>query len=292
MRASGLWGSEPYHVAALDLDSRGCLKVHGLSADTHYNFRLEHRIVASSPPRTPLSDNASTLGDEHSCLPSAASIGAANAAGEPTADTLGADAVDGSSSALTGSTGSRDAEGGGERTVGNTDENRRQTQADCAPSARSVAGRSLHRRDSDLFTTTHTIDGGDDSQWPSIGSREHQQQPYDTLANRKSVTLDANFAVRRGDEATVLATLSVSTPPEVPFMLDADGCGPNLRLTKSNLTVTNNARKKWSAVRATRGFSSGVHGWKVRVDRSVSGFHDESSPKKQSIFVLSPYTTL
>lgn len=278
MRASGLWGSEPYHVAALDLDSRGCLKVHGLAADTHYNFRLEHRVVPSSPPRTPLSENASALGDEHSCLPSAASISAANAAGEATADSLGADAVDGASSALTGSTGSHDAEGGGERTAGNTDENRRQTQVDCAPSARAVAGKGLHRRDSDLFTTTHSIEGDDDSQWPSIGSREHQhQQPYDTLANRKSVTLDASFAVRRGDETTVLATLSVSTPPEVPFMLDADGCGPNLRLTKSNLTVTNNARKKWSAVRATRGFSSGVHGWKVRVDRSVSQWVSRSN---------------
>lgn len=266
MRASGLWGSEPYHVAALDLDSHGCLKVHGLEADTHYVFRLEHRVIPSSPPRAPPSESASTLGVEHSCFPLAATVGGANAAGDSTADPLGKDAVDGASSSLAGLTGSHDGEKGGGTTV-NIDENR-QNQADCAPSTRAVPGRSLLRRDSDLFTTVRTIDG-DDSRWPSIGS--HEQQPYNTLANRNSVTLDdANFAVgRRGGETKVLATLSVSTPPEVPFMLDADGCGPNLRLTKSNLTVTNNGRKKWSAVRATRGFSSGVHRWKVRVDRSV-----------------------
>ena len=264
MRASGLWGSEPYHIAALDLDSCGCLKVHGLAADTHYVFRLEHRVVPSSPPRAPPAESTGTLDDEHSCFPLAAAMGGVDSAGEATADPLGADAVDGASRVLTGLTGNHDAGAGG-GAAASTTEKHRQNQADRAPSTRAAAGRSLHPRDSDLFTTTYTI-AGDDARWPSIGSR--QQQPYDTLENRNSVTPNANCAVGRG-ETTILTTLSVSTPPEVPFMLDADGCGPNLRLTKSNLTVTNNGRKKWSAVRATRGFSSGVHRWKVRVDRSV-----------------------
>lgn len=268
MRASGLWGSEPYQVAALDLDRRGCLKVHGLAADTHYVFGLEQRVVPPSPCRAPPPKSADTSdvdGDDdddddgHSCFPLEATVGTISTddTGE---DALGADAADGASNALTGFTERHNAGVGGTATY--TDQTHRQS---CAPSERAVAGRGLHPRDSDLFTTAHTIPGDDCSQWPSI--RNHGQQPYDTLENRHSVNLKLDLAVGGGD-TTFLASLSVATPPEVPFMLDADGCGPNLRLTKYNLTVTNNGRKKWSAVRATRGFSSGVHRWKVRVDRS------------------------
>lgn len=246
-------------MVALDLETRGCLKIHDVVADTRYHFRLERR-EASVSPRTLPPDAGEGSDDEQSCFPSAATVGA-NSVGESTADPLG---TDGESSALTGLDGSRGACGGasvfseGYTTV-HTDEGRMQGHAmhSCCSSTRAVAGRNHGRSPGEPYVNTHTVDG-EEWQWPSMGGR---QRSHGMSQGPSRDTADER-------EWTVVATLCVATPAEVPFTLDAEGCGPNLRLANSNLTVTNTGRKKWSAVRATRGLSSGVHKWKVHIDRS------------------------
>lgn len=246
MRACGLWGSESFRIAALDLNSRGCLKVFGLADDTRYSFQLERSVASPSPvlPRAA----ADLSDDERSCFPSAATVGANSTEGSS------ADVADGAS-ALTG----LDASGGGgggstcseECTTVLTDESRRQEghASYCTSSTRAVAGR--HSSPSEKY-----VNKGMDFQWPSMGGRD------------RFCGTSEDFVTERANGA-VVSTVSVATPPQVPFMLDAEGCGPSLRLTNSNLTVTNTGRKKWSAVRATRGIACGVHRWKVRIDRSA-----------------------
>lgn len=222
--------------------------MYGLAADTCYSFRLEHRAASPSPAVPPLAADLSD--DEGSCLLSAVTVGA-NSTGESTADQLAADVADGAS-ALTGLDGSGGGGGGGGSTCSEgcttvlTDESQRQDgQASyCTSSTRAIAGRNSR-------PPKHM-----DFHWPSMGGRDRFGGTSEDF-----VTGRANGAI--------VATMSVATPPEVPFMLDAEGCGPNLRLTNSNLTVTNTGRKKWSAVRATRGFACGVHRWRVRIDRSA-----------------------
>eukprot|EP00752_Nemacystus_decipiens_P011018 g9791.t1 len=256
VRACGLWGSEPFRVAALDLHGRGCLKVYGLAPDTCYSFRLERRVASPSPAIPALAADLSD--DEGSCPLSAATIGA-NSTGESSADQLGADIAD-AASALTGLDGSGGGGGGGGSTCSEgcttvlTDESQRQEgQASCCTSStRAVAGRNSRRFITDRYTNKRM-----EFQWPSMGGRD------------RFCATSEDFVTGRANGA-IVATMSVATPPEVPFMLDAEGCGPNLRLSRSNLTVTNTGRKKWSAVRATRGFACGVHRWKVRIDRCVS----------------------
>lgn len=254
VRACGLWGSEPFRVAALDLSSRGCLKVYGLAADTCYSFRLERRAASPSPVVPPLAADLSD--DEGSCPLSAATVGPTST-GESSADQLGVDTADGAS-ALTALDGSGGGGGGGGSTCSEgcttvlTEESQRQEgQASyCTSSTRAVAGRRSRPSGTDRYTNKRM-----EFQWPSMGGR-----------GRFSGTSE-EFVSGRANGA-IVATMSVATPPEVPFVLDAEGCGPNLRLTNSNLTVANTGRKKWSAVRATRGFACGVHRWKVRIDRS------------------------
>ena len=242
-------------MAALDLHGRGCLKVHGLAADTCYSFRLERPVASPSPTIPPLAADLSD--DEGSCPLSAATIGA-NSTGESSADQMGADIADGAS-ALTGLEGSGGGGGGGGSTCSEgcttvlTDESQRQEgQASyCTSSTRAVAGRSSRPSATDRYTNQRM-----EFDWPSMGGRD------------RFCGTSEDFVAERANGA-IVAAVSVATPPEVPFVLDAEGCGPNLRLSHSNLTVTNNGRKKWSAVRATRGFACGVHRWKVRVDRSA-----------------------
>ncbi|CAM9328498.1 unnamed protein product, partial [Scytosiphon promiscuus] len=258
--ACGLWGSEPFHVAALDLDVRGCLTVNGLAADTRYTFRLERH--EASPSRAPPSAAADLSDDENSCFPSVATVGA-NSAGGSSADQHAADVTD-CASALTGLDGSGGEGGGGASTCSEgcitvlTDESRRHGgQASCCTSStRAVAGRYLSPSSGDRYANKHTIDQ-DELHWPAMGGRD------------RSCGAPENLVMGRADGA-IVASVSVATPPEVPFMLDAEGCGPNLRLTNSNLTVVNVGRKKWGAVRATKGFTRGVHRWQVRIDRCVS----------------------
>ena len=64
--------------------------------------------------------------------------------------------------------------------------------------------------------------------------------------------------------------VSVDTQVEVLFMLDPSAVGPNLQLSNGNFTVTNKQHKKWNAVRATVGFTSGVHTWDVHINKCVS----------------------
>eukprot|EP00903_Cladosiphon_okamuranus_P007137 g6932.t1 len=255
VRACGLWDSDSFRVAALDLSSRGCLKVNGLAADTCYSFRLERRAALPSPV---VPADVSDDEDEGSFPLSAATVGV-NSTGESSADQLGADTTDGAS-ALTGIDGSGGGGGGGGSTCSEgcttvlTDESPRQEgQASyCTSSTRAVAGRNSRPAATDRYTNKHM-----EFQWPSTGGRD------------RFCGTSADFVMGRANGA-IMATMSVATPPEVPFMLDAEGCGPNLLLTNSNLTVTNTGRKKWSAVRATRGFGCGVHRWEVRIDRCVS----------------------
>lgn len=246
---------EPFRVAALDLRSRGCLKVYELAADTCYSFRLERRAVSPPPAIPPL---AADLSDDEGSCPLSVATGGANSTGESSADQLGADIADGAS-ALTGLDGSGGGGGGGGSACSEgcttvlTDESQRQEgQASyCTSSTRAVAGRNSRPSGTDRYTNKRM-----EFQWPSMGGRD------------RFCGTSEDFVTGRANGA-VVATMSVATPPEVPFMLDAEGCGPNLRLTNSNLTVTNTGRKKWSAVRATRGFACGVHRWKVRIDRSA-----------------------
>lgn len=241
-------------MAALDLSSRGCLKVYGLAADTCYSFRLERRAASPSPAIPPLAADLSD--DEGSCPLSAATVGA-NSTGESSADQLGADTADGAS-ALTGLDGSGGGGGGEGSTCSEgcttvlTDESQRQEgQASyCTSSTRAVAGRNFRPSGTDRYAERMEF------QWPSMDGRD------------QFCGTSEDFVTGRANGA-VVAIVSVATPPEIPFMLDTEGCGPGLRLTNSNLTVTNTGRKKWSAVRATRGFTCGVHRWQVRIDRSA-----------------------
>lgn len=269
MSAGGLWGSEPFRVAALDLGNCGCLKVHGLEADTCYSFRLERGTYPPSSPTGSPPKAEETSDNEQSCFPSSATNCAASV-GESTTDPLGtdvadgsSDVADGSSSALTGMDG-RGGGGGGEGstcsegyTTVHSDESRVHGYASCASSTMAVAGRNASCAGNETYTN------GEEWDWPSMGRR---QRPCGASENSTSAGAETSVMQERGEDV-IVAFISAATPPEVPFMLDAEGCGPNLRLTNSNLTVTNTGRKRWSAVRATRGFNSGVHRWKVRVNR-------------------------
>lgn len=227
--------------------------MYGLAADTRYAFRLERRVVSPSPASPPAAADLSD--DEHSYFPAAGTVGA-NSTGASSADQLGADTADGAS-VLTGIDGVSSGGGGGASTCSEgcttvlTDESRRQEgQASyCTSSTRAVAGSNRCRSSGHRQTTRQM-----EFQWPSMGGRD------------RFCGTSEDFVTGRANGA-IVATISVATPPEVPSMLDVESCGPNLRLTNSNLTVTNTGRKKWSAVRATRGFSCGLHRWKVRIDR-------------------------
>lgn len=190
-----------------------------------------------------------TSDDEQSCFLSSPRNGVASV-GEVTSDIQGLDVRDGESSAFTGADGSYG--GGGGTSTCSEDESRMYGRARSLSSTRVIVGRS--------------------SSTPKVDSSAKAQTRHDIVRRSSCVSEASTFAdggieleVSRG--GAILACISVATPPEVPFMFDNEGCGPNLRLSNSNLTVTNICRKKWNAVRATRGFSSGVHRWKLRVDR-------------------------
>ena len=86
--------------------------------------------------------------------------------------------------------------------------------------------------------------------------------------------------VERGNDAStnqhpvkqnlISNVVKVQTEEEILFMLNPFGHGQNLVLSDNNLSVTNNINKKWNSVRATTGFSSGVHYWEVHIDKCVS----------------------
>lgn len=160
--------------------------------------------------------------------------------GEITSDVQGIDVRDGESSAFTGADGSYG--GGGGTSTCSDDENRMYERARSVSSTRVIVGQN---------STTPKVDSCAKAQTRHV--------------SEASTSADGGIELERG--GAILACISVATPPEVPFMFDNEGCGPNLRLSNSNLTVTNIYRKKWNAVRTTRGFSSGVHDWKIHVDR-------------------------
>uniref|UniRef100_A0A7S3PF36 B30.2/SPRY domain-containing protein n=1 Tax=Aplanochytrium stocchinoi TaxID=215587 RepID=A0A7S3PF36_9STRA len=65
-------------------------------------------------------------------------------------------------------------------------------------------------------------------------------------------------------------TRRVDTELGPVLMLSPNSCGKNLRLSNKNMTVQNNVNKKWNAVRASTGFTRGIHNWCVYVDKCVS----------------------
>lgn len=255
--AVGLWGSEPTRIAAVDLENRDCFTVHGLAPDTHYSFRLEKRALSGDPPAALASEFGEHSDDERSCFPPATIEHEGSSTGESSTGPPETDTADGTSSALTGpeicqSGGGSSAcsEGG---TDIQTDDGRANGKTSLTSSTRAVAGHNRSTLPSE--TQGYALDG-ESWMWHSAGSRRHS---YD-------ISEDPIISV--GGEWVLAAAVLVATPPAVPFILDAECCGPNLRLSNSNLTVTNCGRKKWSAVRTTLGFASGVHSWKVRIDRS------------------------
>ena len=64
--------------------------------------------------------------------------------------------------------------------------------------------------------------------------------------------------------------LYVTTDPLESMFLDSAGLPANLALSNGGLTVRNTASKKWSTVRSTSRFISGVNCWDVRIDRCIS----------------------
>jgi hypothetical protein len=67
------------------------------------------------------------------------------------------------------------------------------------------------------------------------------------------------------------ASIYVATECEAPFRFDPENMSPNISLCGSgNLTIRNNANKKWSTVRANKRMSSGLHRWDVLIDRCIS----------------------
>lgn len=264
--AGGLWGEEPFRVIAFDLDNIGCLKVRGLKADTRYRFRLERPVSPRSPrTETPAREVAETSDDEELCFLSSPRKGAASV-GEITSDIQGVGVRDGESSALTGADGSYGGGGGasicseGFTTV-HTDESRRYGRARSVSSTRVVVGRSSSTPEVHSCANAQTRH---EEEWglPSVGIVRRS-----SCVSEASTSADGGMELEVSRGGVILACISVATPPEVPFMFDNKGCGPNLRLSNSNLTVTNTCRKKWNAIRATRGFSSGIHCWKIHVDR-------------------------
>lgn len=276
MSSRGLWGAAPFQLVALDLEVSACLNVHGLAADTRYCFRLERTRSCTSPTAAHQLEGAEQSDDEVSCFPSTATVDA-NSVDAHTGDRLGVDTADGASStAQIGLNGSRGGGGngcvdGGEAstfsegcTTWFSDDSRRHGHASCTSSMLATAGRNHSLSGSEIHSPRTNMARGDEWEWPSMGVRHPQGgvsadgMGYDTP--------DTRFEAGRGDQL-IVGVISIVTPPAVPFTLSVDACGPNLRLKNSNLTVVNAARKKWSALRATRGFTSGIHRWKVHLDR-------------------------
>lgn len=260
MAAVGLWGLEPFKIAAIDLKPRDRYTVHGLAADTLYRFHLEQRRLPGETPGAFTSEGGENSDDERSCFPAAVggNENEGSSAGGSSADPPETDTADGASSALTDP---GQSHGGGESSAFSeagtdvqTDERRAHGKSSCASSTRAVA---RHNHSRSLSETEAYIMDGECWTWHST---DGHKRPF-------GIT-EGFLAERVGDWVTV-GTECVATPPEIPFMLDTEGCEPHLRLSNSNLTVTNSGRKKWSAVRATVGFNSGVRRWKVLIDRSV-----------------------
>lgn len=253
----GLWGSEPTRIVAVGLEHCDCFTVHGLAPDTHYSFRLEKHALPGDPSIAFASEFGEHSDDDRSCFPPATVGHEGSSTGGSSAGPPETDTADGASSALTGPEVSQGSGGSSAYSEGGTDiqtdDGRANGKTSLTSSTRAVAGHN--RRTLPSETQGYALDG-ESWVWHSAGSRK---QSYD-------ISEDPIETV--GGEWVLTAAIFVATRPAVPFMLDAESCGPNLRLSNSNLTVTNCGRKKWNAVRTMLGFSSGVHSWKVRIDRS------------------------
>ncbi|KDO34041.1 hypothetical protein SPRG_01315 [Saprolegnia parasitica CBS 223.65] len=94
----------------------------------------------------------------------------------------------------------------------------------------------------------------------------HRHLPY-TLSHLQPETV---YHVRSIVGETRSPSTVVETLPESVLELDAGAVGGNLELLHHNMTARNRVNKKWHAVRASVGFTSGVHAWDVRIDKCVS----------------------
>lgn len=270
---ASLWGAEPFKIAAENLPASGTFTLRGLAPDTRYCFRLEGRHAAAIAQACETRDSSAKddntkqvhlesrgeIGGSSTRKPSAVGSPGRNIAScESRATTDPERCHWGGTTMFTSSRGSTNLgmDGG---------------HAQCQSSLSSSTSAVLRRTNNgDGFS------GGETNQTQPIDreTREGDSPPggRDALriANGLTAIFNANgWTLQDGQEEVTVDFLHVATPPELPFRLDIDGCGPHLRLSNSNLTVTNIGRKKWSAVRATIGFSSGVRRWKVHIDRFV-----------------------
>ncbi|CAM9188437.1 unnamed protein product, partial [Discosporangium mesarthrocarpum] len=250
---SGLWGSDPDSLVASDLEPRGCFTIRGLAADTRYAFRLEY-----FPPRDPISPHPRTVsrdGDSGDTTdawvdnrPKQDTVKATEKGDDDVSHRLlhGCDSEEGCDDRTEESSGAGTIPGVSIAVSGSEGDGH--TESGVTHGVRSVTSSLCGVAEPGEFEACiEDIDDGTSGEEGGIWS-----------------------CAAQGHTSAVPSVTFVATPSEVPFMLDPEGRGQNLRLSNSNLTVTNEVNKKWNAIRATTGFSTGVHSWKIHVDRCVS----------------------
>lgn len=86
----------------------------------------------------------------------------------------------------------------------------------------------------------------------------------------KSLTPDTLYyfqiKAKYNNEIYLSTIIDVYTQPEILFTFDRNACSDHLSLI-NDLTVVNKCKKKWSTVRATNYFNSGIHYWEVSIDK-------------------------
>eukprot|EP00940_MAST-03C_sp_MAST-3C-sp2_P000372 g372.t1 len=117
----------------------------------------------------------------------------------------------------------------------------------------------------DAFTTLHTFNGDGDTEEAYEITSLCQESTY---LFRVSASLHISPSRR---SAHVLSNTVVVEPRvAVALAFDKHACGQNLHIRSDSLMCTNVVNKKWNTVRATVGFSVGVHHWEVLVNKCVS----------------------
>lgn len=269
---ASLWGAEPFKIVAENLPASGTFTLRGLAPDTRYCFRLEGRHAAAIAHASKTTNSSAKEDNtEPIHLASRGEIGGGSAR-KPSA--VGAEGTDTASCESSATTDPERSHRGGTMMFTNSqgstnlgmDGGRTQRQSSLSSSTSAVL-RKTHNGGFSGGETNQTQPK--DRETRKGDSPPGGRDAFRIADDPKAIFTANEWVLQDGQEAVTVDFLHVATPPELPFRLDIDGCGPHLRLSNSNLTVTNIGRKKWSAVRATIGFSSGVHRWKVHIDRFV-----------------------
>ncbi|GBG28169.1 E3 ubiquitin-protein ligase HECTD3 [Hondaea fermentalgiana] len=82
----------------------------------------------------------------------------------------------------------------------------------------------------------------------------------------------ALYVLTKSGERSKVASHKARTKDRLAFEFDPYNCGPNICITDKGLCARFAATESWSTVLATRGYSSGVHSWQVRIDESDSPY--------------------